>query len=81
MRSVSKPIDMQRALIPLLLSGFLVAGVSPDWLGYHGDDSGRRFSPLAQVNTSNVRHLAAAWLFQLPRLPHEAKQRRWCATG
>ena len=73
MRSVSKPIDMKRAVVPLLLSGFLVAGVSPDWLGYHGDDSGRRFSPLAQVNTSNVRRLAAAWLFQLVRLPSRSE--------
>ena len=57
------------ALIPLGLAAWLIAGVSSDWLGYHGDASGQRYSPLAQINTTNTRRLAAAWAFQFVRLP------------
>jgi alcohol dehydrogenase (cytochrome c) len=35
-----------------------------NWLTYSGDYSGRRFSPLNQVNTANVRSLAAKWVYQ-----------------
>src|SRR3954453_21372682 len=35
---------------------------SPDsWPTYNGDYSGRRFSPLTQINSSNVHTLALAW--------------------
>ena len=33
------------------------------WPTYNGDYSGRRFSPLKQVNASNVGSLTLAWLF------------------
>jgi glucose dehydrogenase len=31
------------------------------WPTYNGDYSGRRFSPLAQIDTSNVHTLSLAW--------------------
>ena len=31
------------------------------WPTYNGDYSGRRFSPLALLNTANVHHLSLAW--------------------
>jgi alcohol dehydrogenase (cytochrome c) len=31
------------------------------WLTYGGDYSGRRFSPLTQINQSNVKNLSLAW--------------------
>jgi alcohol dehydrogenase (cytochrome c) len=31
------------------------------WPTYNGDYSGRRFSPLAQINSSNVQNLSLAW--------------------
>lgn len=34
------------------------------WPTYNGDYSGRRYSTLAQVNSSNVKSLALAWSFQ-----------------
>jgi PQQ-dependent dehydrogenase (methanol/ethanol family) len=38
----------------------------PDsWPTYHGDYSGRHFSPLTQVNQSNVKNLSLAWLIRL----------------
>ena len=33
------------------------------WLTYNGDYSGKRFSPLDQINQSNVRDLSLAWIY------------------
>jgi acido-empty-quinoprotein group A len=33
------------------------------WPTYNGDYSGRRFSPLKQINSGNVKNLQLAWLF------------------
>ena len=39
---------------------------APDsWPTYHGDYSGRHFSPLVQINQSNVKNLSLAWLIRL----------------
>jgi PQQ-dependent dehydrogenase (methanol/ethanol family) len=35
-----------------------------DWPTYNRDYTGRRFSPLTQITTDNVRHLAPACIFQ-----------------
>ena len=34
------------------------------WPTYNGDYSGRRYSPLQQINASNIRSLTLAWAFQ-----------------
>src|SRR5215813_13038320 len=34
------------------------------WPTYNGDYSGRRFSPLKQINVDNVRDLKPAWTYQ-----------------
>jgi alcohol dehydrogenase (cytochrome c) len=34
------------------------------WTSYHGDYSGRRFSTLKQINTSNINALSLAWVFR-----------------
>src|ERR1700712_5354048 len=34
------------------------------WPGYHGDYSGKRHSPLTQINPQNVGTLGLAWAFQ-----------------
>ncbi len=44
-----------------------------DWLSYDRDNTGQRYSPLAQVNTTNVRRLGAAWAFQMTRLPSRSE--------
>jgi alcohol dehydrogenase (cytochrome c) len=36
------------------------------WLSYSGDYSGKRFSPLKQINQDNVQHLTLAWIASLP---------------
>lgn len=37
-----------------------------DWLTYNGNLSGNRYSPLAQINASNVNKLALKWTFSIP---------------
>src|SRR5256885_16787497 len=40
--------------------------VGANWLSYHGDYTGRRFSSLEQVNAKNVEQLRAQWVFHAP---------------
>src|ERR1700720_3164618 len=43
----------------------LNSGKEPqNWLTYSGDYAGRRFSPLDQVKTTNVRGLVPKWVYQ-----------------
>jgi len=35
------------------------------WPTYHGDYTGRRFSTLKQINTTNVKNLTLAWVYRL----------------
>src|SRR5947207_8277954 len=35
------------------------------WPTYNGDYSGRRFSTLKQISTSNVKNLTLAWVYRL----------------
>lgn len=35
-----------------------------DWPGYHGDWRGWRYSPLDQINKSNIKKLKVAWIHQ-----------------
>src|SRR5689334_11226348 len=34
------------------------------WPTYNGDYSGRRYSPLSQINATNVRSLGIAWMYR-----------------
>jgi alcohol dehydrogenase (cytochrome c) len=38
------------------------AGGQNDWLTYHGSYKSYHYSPLAQINTSNVSNLGVAWI-------------------
>jgi alcohol dehydrogenase (cytochrome c) len=40
-----------------------------DWLTYHGDITGNRYSSLEKINSSNVRNLSLNWLFPIPTSP------------
>jgi alcohol dehydrogenase (cytochrome c) len=40
-----------------------------DWPGYDGSDTGNRYSSLEEINTTNVKHLAPAWIFPVPGAP------------
>jgi PQQ-dependent dehydrogenase (methanol/ethanol family) len=61
-----------------LATGELGAGVSfndvahpkpGSWPTYDGDLSGNRFSPLNQIDTTNVQRLAPQWIFPIPQAP------------
>lgn len=40
--------------------------VGANWLSYHGDYTGRRFSSLDQISLKNVHQLRAQWVFHAP---------------
>ena len=46
----------------------LAAGAAPgrsqDWRHYGGDQGASRYSSLAQIDTTNVRHLQLAWRYE-----------------
>ncbi len=70
-----------RRFLPLALlaaSPMLAGGLLPEdllkaptttWPTYSGDYSGRRFSSLNQINSSNVGSLALAWVFRAGSVP------------
>ena len=47
---------------------------SPEnWLSYDRDNSGQRFSPLDQINVSNVGDLVVKWAFQFVPVSHRTE--------
>jgi alcohol dehydrogenase (cytochrome c) len=59
MTSVSTAIDVQPARL-------LANPIGGNWLSYNGDYTGRRYSILHEVSTSNVAQLRAQWVFHAP---------------
>lgn len=53
----------------LLLTASLAFAQTPgaDWLHFQGNVQGHRYSPLTQINKSNVARLKPAWTFQIPK--------------
>jgi alcohol dehydrogenase (cytochrome c) len=41
----------------------LIQPPAANWISYNGDYSGRRYSSLAEINSTNVGQLKAAWVF------------------
>jgi len=41
------------------------------WPTYHGSLTGNRFSPLDQINTTNVQRLAPVWMFRIQNAPRD----------
>ena len=67
-----------KTILPALVLPLLLRaqgdGVSPadllkplkdSWPTYNGDYSGRRYSPLAKINTTTVKQLSLAWSFRV----------------
>src|SRR5882757_3069903 len=44
--------------------GLLLKPPTEAWPTYNGDYSGRRFSPLSQINPSNIKNLNLAWIYR-----------------
>ena len=36
-----------------------------EWPTYHGDHTGRHYSPLTQITTANAKNLSLAWIYRL----------------
>ncbi len=68
-----------KILKTLLISGLLAVGVvaqvpfdnakllqlpTDSWPMFNGDYSGRRFSPLKKVNSTNINSLTLAWMYR-----------------
>lgn len=47
----------------------LLKPATDSWPSYSGDYTGRRYSPLAQINASNVKNLTLAWIARVPTGP------------
>ena len=43
----------------------LLKAPTDSWPTYHGDYSGRHYSPLTQINADNVKNLQLAWVYRL----------------
>src|SRR5262245_361598 len=55
-----------RAQQPGLTSAQIEKPAATSWPTYNGDYSGRRYSTLAKINATNVKHLSVAWIYDLP---------------
>ncbi|HEX4809967.1 MAG TPA: acido-empty-quinoprotein group A [Bryobacteraceae bacterium] len=66
-------ITLTKAALALMAAANMVQAQSLDpakppreaWPTYNGDYSGRRFSPLADVNAGNVQSLSVAWMYRI----------------
>jgi alcohol dehydrogenase (cytochrome c) len=54
--SISAEIDMRA-------EDLLVKPPTSNWISYNGDYSGRRYSSLSEINSTNVERLRAQWVF------------------
>ena len=62
----AEPADQQiqvSATINVLPADLTARQLGANWASYNGDYSGKRFSSLSQIDTSNVRQLQAQWVF------------------
>ena len=51
-----------------------------DWAQHNGDSNETNFSPLAQINSRNVRGLGLAWYLDLPaKRPSKQRRLKWAA--
>jgi len=51
------------AAIDVSAQDLLVQPPAANWISYNGDYSGRRYSSLTQINSTNVGQLSATWVF------------------
>ncbi len=59
-QQVSSPVTVSQRVTPEDLTA---QPVGENWTSYNGDYTGRRYSSLQHINTSNVAGLKAAWVF------------------
>jgi len=57
------PAASVSALIDVRAEDLLVRTPAANWISYHGDYSGHRYSGLSEINTTNIVQLRAQWVF------------------
>ena len=61
--SENSPVAPISAAIDVRNEDLLVRPPATNWISYNGDYSGRRYSSLAEINTTNIGGLRAEWVF------------------
>lgn len=76
-------VDRWRARVAIRVASLLVLGARAaggqaappgEWTAYGHDQSGSRFSPLAQITRGNVKTLAVAWTYRTGDVATETRQ-------
>ena len=62
-RAPQAALGLWLAAVPLAAQ--TLPGIGPEWLHYHGDQSGRRYSALDQITAANVATLVPVWTFHI----------------
>lgn len=63
--SLVRKAGMGLGILALTTSLALAAPPAQEWRSHGYDDSGKRFSPLKQINTDNVKNLGLVWSYDL----------------
>src|SRR5689334_5814655 len=58
---------MTRLLLAATIAALSVLHAQTDWPDWGHDPGGQRFSPLKQINASNVSTLVQAWTYQMQK--------------
>ena len=72
---------MHRLLVWALIPGCLIAAAHHDWPAYGGGPAGIRYSPLEQINRSNVARLKVAWSFDTQETPGDSQTQPIMVNG
>src|SRR5213596_1937962 len=64
---------MRAIALLLLATGCASQGPNTDWRVAGGDPGNTRFSPLDQINTTNVAQLRVAWVYHTGDLPPDGR--------
>src|SRR5690242_17289651 len=67
-KTIGRPDDQARAVVSTSIDVTpqgMLAKAGENWLSYHGDYSGQRFTRLNQITPSNVAKLKAQWVFHV----------------
>ncbi len=64
-RSLTAAIAAAALIVPWVSVGGQTASTATNWPSFLGNESGTSYSPLDQINRSNVRNLAPSWMYAI----------------
>ena len=65
MKTILTLLSLCASVLPIALAGQALDPAAREkdaWPTHYGDYSGRRYSPLSQINAANVKTLSLAWI-------------------